>query len=78
MLCVLIKFSENLTFNDRRKRLCVNPGDRDNTLSISTKGKMILGLIGVFMSISSWFSISVQASEKLPFDVDWACNLIME
>ena len=78
MLCVLIKFSENVTFNDRRKRLCVNPGDGDNTLSVPTKGNMILGLIGVFMSILSWFSISAQASEKLPFDVDWACNLIME
>ena len=73
-----INSSENAVCNDRCKRLCVNPEDRDNTLSIFTKGHIILALIGIFMSVLSGRPISVHASEKLPFDIDWACNLIME
>ena len=65
-------------YNDRCKRLCVNPVDKDNTMSIFTKGNMIFVLISIVMSVLPGWSISVHASEKLPFDVDWACNLIME
>ena len=65
-------------YNDHCKRLCVNPEGRGNTLNTFTKGHQIFVLIGIFMSVFSGCSISVHASEKLPFDVDWACNLIME
>ena len=47
-------------------------------MSIFTKSNMIFILISIVMSILPGWSISVHASEKLPFDVDWACNLIME
>ena len=47
-------------------------------MSIFTKGNMIFVLISIVMSVLPGWSISVHASEKLPFDVDWACNLIME
>ena len=65
-------------YNDRCKRLCVNPRDRDNTLNIFTKDKLALVLIGIFVLVLSRWSIAAYASEKPPFDVDWACNLIME
>ena len=75
---MLFKSSGHEVYNDRRKSLCVNPEDRGNTLSIFIKGNLMLVLFGIFMSVWSGWSISVHASEKLPFDVDWACNLIME
>ena len=65
-------------YNDRRKRVCVNPGNRDNTLSILIKGKQVLVLICIFVSVSLGWSIPLQASEKPPFDIDWACNFIIE
>ena len=64
-------------YNDRRKSECVNPRDRDNTLSIFIKGNVILVLMGIFVMVSSGWSISLNASEKPPFDIDWACNWIM-
>ena len=64
-------------YNDRRKSECVNPRDRDNTLSIFIKGNVILVLMGIFVMVSSGRSISLNASEKPPFDIDWACNWIM-
>ena len=70
--------SEFVEYNDRCKRLCVNPRDRDNTLSIFTKDNLALVLFGIFVSVLSGWSIAAYASEKPPFDVDWACNLIME
>ena len=65
-------------YNDRRKALSVNPRLRDTNLSILTKGHLVLALIGIFVSVSSGLSISLHASDKLPFDVDWACSLITE
>ena len=65
-------------YNDRLKRLCVNPRDRDNSLSISIKGNVGLVLISIFVSVLVGWSISLNASEKPPLDVHWACNLIMD
>ena len=65
-------------YNDRLKRLCVNPRDRDNSLSISIKGNVGLVLISIFVSVLVGWSISLNASEKPPLDVNWACNLIMD
>ena len=67
-----------LEYNDYCKRLRVNPRDRDNNLSIFTKGNLVSVLIGIFVSVLSGWSIVAYSSEKQPFDVDWACNLIME
>ena len=54
------------------------PRDRDNTLRIFTKDNLAFILIGIFVSVLSGWSVAAYASEKPPFDVDWACNLIME
>ena len=61
-----------------RKTLFVNKKVRDNTLSVLIKENLILVLIGIFVSVSSGWPISPQASEQPPFDIDWACNLITE
>ena len=57
--------------------MCVNLGNRDNNLSILIKGNLVLVLIGIYVSVSLGCSISLQASEKPPLDIDWACKLIM-
>ena len=41
------------------------------------KGNAVLVLVGIFFSVLSGRLISLHASEKPPFDVDWACKLIM-
>ena len=64
-------------YDNRRKTLCVNPRVRGNALSVLIKGNVVLVLVGIFVSVLSGRSISLHASEKPPFDVDWACNLIM-
>ncbi len=64
-------------YNDRRKRLSVNPRDRDNSLSISIKDNAVLVLISIFVSVLLGWSITLHASEEPPLDVNWACNLIM-
>lgn len=61
-------------YNDRRKSECVNPRDRDNTLSILINGNVSLVLLGIFVMVLSGRSISLNASEKPLFDIDWACN----
>ena len=78
MLRLHTRSSKILEYNDRCKRLFVNPRDRENNMSIFTKGNLALVLIGIFVSGLSGWSIAAYASEKPPFDVDWACNLIME
>lgn len=75
VLRLLIKSSENVAYNGHRKRFCVNPGDKDTTMSVFTKGNMSLVLIGIFMS--GW-SISLHASEKLPLVIDGACKLFKD
>ena len=65
-------------YNDRPKRLCVNPRDRGNYLSISIKGNVGLVLISIFVPVLLGWSIPLNASEEPPLDVNWACNLIMD
>ena len=65
-------------YNDRPKHLCVNPRDRDNSLSISIKDNVDLVLISIFVSVLLGWSISLHASEEPPMDVNWACNLIKD
>ena len=64
-------------YDNRRKKLCVNPRVRDNTLSVLIKGNVVLVLVGIFVSVLSGRSTFLHASEKPPFDIDWACNLII-
>ena len=64
-------------YDNRRKTLCVNPRVRDSALSVLIKGNVVLVLVGIFVSVLSGSSVSLHASEKPPFDIDWACNLIM-
>ena len=78
MLRLDTRSSKILEYNDCCKRLRVNPRDRDNTLSIFTKGNLVSVLISVFVLVLSGWSIVAYASDEQPFDVDWACNLIME
>ena len=78
MLRLHTRSSKIVKYNDRCKRLCVNPRDRDNTLRIFIKDNLALILTGIFVSVLSGCSKAAYASEKPPFDVDWACSLIKE
>ena len=72
-----IRFSQIAVNIDRREDMCVNLRGRDNSLRILTKVNLVSVLIGIFVSVSLGWSISLQASEKPPLDINWACKLIM-
>ena len=63
-------------YNDLRNSLCVNPRGKENTLSILIKSNLLFVLIGICVSVSLGWSISLHATEKPPLDVKWACSLI--
>ena len=64
-------------YNDLRKNVCVNLRDRDNTLIILIRAYLVLILMGGFGLGSLGWSMPLQASEKPPLDIDWACKLIV-